>query len=77
MYEGIIHLTRSVELRDPTWNYFVLGVAFVVEGVSWLIALRELFKRKDADVGFWQGFRPVKAPLFSLCSAKIPPRWQA
>jgi cation diffusion facilitator family transporter len=44
-YEGISHLLRPHALADPNdpkWSYLVLGVAFVFDGSSWLIALREL-----------------------------------
>lgn len=48
-YEGISHLLRPHALADPTWNYLVLGIAFVFDGSSWVIALRELLPaiRKD------------------------------
>jgi len=62
IYEGILHLSQPRELRNPTWNYVVLGIAFVVEGISWYIALRELLKRKDANESFWHGLRESKDP---------------
>jgi len=62
IYEGITHLEHPTELRNPAWNYFVLAFAFVVEGISWSIALRELLKRKDPDDSFWQGLRASKDP---------------
>lgn len=62
IYEGIIHLSRSVELGNPTWNYIVLVVAFLVEGISWSIAFRELLKHKDPDESFWKGLRASKDP---------------
>jgi cation diffusion facilitator family transporter len=62
IYEGIIHLSHPNELRDPTWNYLVLVVAFLVEGVSWSIAFRELLKRKDTEESFWHGLRASKDP---------------
>jgi len=62
IYEGIIHLSRSVELGNPTWNYIVLVVAFFVEGISWFIAYRELIKHKDPEESFWNGLRSSKDP---------------
>jgi len=62
IYEGITHLQHPTELRNPAWNYVVLTFAFIVEGISWSIALRELLKRKDADESFWQGLRTSKDP---------------
>jgi cation diffusion facilitator family transporter len=42
IYEGISHLLSPHPLTDPTWSYIVLACAFVFDGSSWLIALREL-----------------------------------
>jgi cation diffusion facilitator family transporter len=49
IYEGITQLLHPRPLSDPRWNYAVLGVAFLFEGISWLIALRVLLPdiRKD------------------------------
>jgi len=66
IYEGITHLAEPYELRNLTWNYVVLGVAFLVEGISWLIALRELLKRKAPDDTFWQGLRASKDPAIFI-----------
>jgi len=62
IYEGITHLEHPTELRSPVWNYVVLGSAFIAEGISWSIALRELLKRKDEDESFWEGLRASKDP---------------
>ncbi len=62
IYEGITHMQHPTELRDPVWNYVVLVFAFIIEGISWSIALRELLKRKNADENFWQGLRASKDP---------------
>ena len=62
IYEGITHLQHPTELRSPVWNYVVLGFAFIAEGISWSIALRELLKRKGANESFWTGLRASKDP---------------
>ncbi len=49
VYEGITHLLHPSELTDPTWNYIVLGAAFLFEGSSFLVALREMLRRKGDD----------------------------
>ena len=46
VFEGITHILRPSPLEDPTWNYVVLGGAFVFEGTSFAIALREMIRRK-------------------------------
>lgn len=48
IYEGILHLVAPSELRNPTWSYVVLAVAFVMEATSWTIALRAL-RRASKD----------------------------
>ena len=60
-YEGIEHLRHPNPLQDPTWNYVVLGVAFVLDGGSWLLALREL-RRDHPGLGIWQAYRTSKDP---------------
>jgi cation diffusion facilitator family transporter len=61
IYEGITHLIHPSELREPTWNYVVLGIAFVAEGISWFIALQALLTAEE-DEGFWEAFRSSKDP---------------
>jgi cation diffusion facilitator family transporter len=41
-YEGITHLRHPHPLTDPKWSYIVLGIAFLFDGISWMIALHEL-----------------------------------
>lgn len=60
-YEGWLHIREPEPLRDPTWNYAVLGVAALLEGTSWSIALRE-FMRSKAGEGWWAAIRSSKDP---------------
>ncbi|HKI06400.1 MAG TPA: cation diffusion facilitator family transporter [Thermoanaerobaculia bacterium] len=60
-YEGITHLLHPHPLEDPTWNYVVLGLAFVFEGVSWAIAFKEL-RPKVGKEGLWKTLRSSKDP---------------
>ncbi|MBI1402588.1 MAG: cation diffusion facilitator family transporter [Porphyrobacter sp.] len=60
-YEGWLHIQEPEPLKDPTWNYAVLGVAFLLEGTSWSIALRE-FARSKGEEGWWQAIRSSKDP---------------
>lgn len=62
VYEGVHHLTHPGELGDPFWSYVVLGAAFVFEGSSWTIAIRETHSRKRPDESRWQAFRRSKDP---------------
>ncbi|MBR0553779.1 cation diffusion facilitator family transporter [Stakelama marina] len=61
MYEGYMHIVEPEELTSATVNYVVLGVAFVLEGASWVTAVREFSKAKG-DVGWWQAVRESKDP---------------
>jgi len=62
IYEGISHLQHPVEIRDPTWNYVVLGVAFVAEGASWVIAVRKLLEGRREGQSAWRTMRTSKDP---------------
>jgi cation diffusion facilitator family transporter len=61
VYEGITHLIHPHSLEDPTWNYATLGLAFLFEGVSWIIAIRAL-RSQFRDKGLWQSLRTSKDP---------------
>ena len=60
-YEGIHHLRHPSPLKDPTWNYVVLGAAAVFEAVSWTIAWRT-FNRRRGKVPFWRALRRSEDP---------------
>jgi divalent metal cation (Fe/Co/Zn/Cd) transporter len=48
-------------LHDPTWNYVVLGVAALFEGISFGIALRQ-FRRLAGAEPFWEAISRSKDP---------------
>ncbi|MEJ2209241.1 MAG: cation diffusion facilitator family transporter [Anaerolineae bacterium] len=62
LYEGISHLQHPSEIGDPTWNYVVLAVGVVAEGVSWVIALRVFLRTKGREENLWQALRTSKDP---------------
>jgi len=62
IYEGITHILDPTPLEDPLVNYIVLGVAFILEGSSWLVALREVLSEKMPDEGFIGSVRTAKDP---------------
>jgi cation diffusion facilitator family transporter len=35
IYEGVSHIRHPVEIENPVWNYAVLGVSMLFEGISW------------------------------------------
>ncbi len=61
IYEGWLHYLDPEPLRDPLINYIVLGVAFLLEGGSWFIAIRE-FNAKRGGAGWWESFVASKDP---------------
>jgi len=61
LYEGWRHVVDPEPLRDPTINYIVLGVAVLLEGTSWGIAVRE-FNAGRGSFGWWQAVKRSKDP---------------
>lgn len=61
IYEGIKHLLHPEPMGDPTWNYWVLGFAFVFEGIALTVAVRE-FNRVRGELGVWSAIRRGKDP---------------
>ena len=60
-YEGIEHLKQPAALSDPTWNYWVLGLSLVFEGISCFLAFKA-FNADRGDAGFWETLRRSKDP---------------
>lgn len=64
LYEGISHIRHvapEAVLADPTPNYIVLGLALLVEGWSFSVAMRAFMKAKGGK-GSWQYIREAKDP---------------
>jgi cation diffusion facilitator family transporter len=61
-YEGLLRLLEGGgEVRDPTWTYVVLGASALLEGTSWMVALKKLNARRQGRT-FWRTFRESKDP---------------
>jgi cation diffusion facilitator family transporter len=54
VYEGIISLTGTRALTDPTWNYVVLGVAAVFQAWSWRVSQQELDRHRHPGESLWR-----------------------
>lgn len=66
IYEGISHIQHPESLKDPQWNYIVLLVSIVFEGISFSIALRK-FNQQKGKRGFIKELRLSKDPaLFAI-----------
>jgi cation diffusion facilitator family transporter len=61
IYEGILHIRHPEPITNPLVSYIVLALAFVFEGLTWLIALKEV-KRIKGSLGFIEGFEKSKDP---------------
>ena len=61
IYEGIIHIANPEEAISPTIAYFVLLVAFLLEGWSTLEAFKE-FRKAKANLSWFQAIRRSKDP---------------
>jgi cation diffusion facilitator family transporter len=61
LYEGILHVLRPPPLEDPTWNYVVLALAALFEGISFTVAWRQ-FTRERKGKSVWEALRSSKDP---------------
>ncbi|UOQ65983.1 cation diffusion facilitator family transporter [Hymenobacter volaticus] len=61
VYEGIEHLRHPTPMGNPLWNYVVLGLAFLFDGASFLVA-RRTFNAQRKGQSFWRAFRSSKDP---------------
>jgi cation diffusion facilitator family transporter len=61
LYEGINHLLRPRPIQNLTWNYVVLAASVVLEGTSWVLAVR-MFAGVKGRKGVWQTIRGSKDP---------------
>jgi cation diffusion facilitator family transporter len=62
IYDGIGVLIHPEPLKNPAWNYWVLGVASVFTLVSFAVGIREFRREKRAEEGWWRTFRRSKDP---------------
>ena len=60
-YEGIEHIRNPSPLSDPTWNYWVLGLSMLFEGISCFLAFKA-FNADRGEMGFWETLRRSKDP---------------
>ncbi|GAB3903204.1 cation diffusion facilitator family transporter [Larkinella knui] len=60
-YEGITHLQHPEPIENPVWNYIVLGIAFVLDSISLVTALRA-FNAQRGNQPFWAAVKESKDP---------------
>lgn len=61
IFEGAAHMRNPEPVRQAWVNYVVLALAFVFEGASWAVSLRQYLAAKG-DLGFFEAFRRSKDP---------------
>ena len=61
VFEGIRHISAPSPIEDAALAYGVLGISFVLEGASWLTAMRE-FRVTQGSLGWWRAVRRSKDP---------------
>lgn len=61
VYEGVRHLLAPQPLADATLSFWVLGIALVLDGASWVFAHRA-FSRMAGDAGWYRAIRRSKDP---------------
>ena len=59
LYEGMAHLRHPEPLKNPLWNYLVLGVAFALDGYSLRTAWRA-FSAQRGEQPFWEALKNSK-----------------
>ena len=65
VYEGISHVMAPVPMSNTVVNYVVLSLAFVFEGVSWGVAIKE-FRSAKGDRGYFEAVRQSKDPTMFM-----------
>ncbi|MER8463123.1 cation diffusion facilitator family transporter [Mesorhizobium sp. M1409] len=60
-YEGVIHIMAPEPVANVKVNYIVLGLSFLFEGSSWLVALKE-FRKQKGEQGWLRAVQSSKDP---------------
>ena len=61
VYEGINRIMNPQPIERPEIIYWVLGISFVFEGISWWVSMRA-FGAAKRNLGWWEAFRRSKDP---------------
>jgi cation diffusion facilitator family transporter len=60
-YEGVVHMMDPEPVANAKVNYIVLGLSFLFEASSWMVALKE-FRRLKGQQGWLQAVKTSKDP---------------
>jgi cation diffusion facilitator family transporter len=61
LFEGVQRVLKPAPIQSPIISYVVLGVAFLLEGSSWTISLRQ-FGAAKGELNYYEAFRRSKDP---------------
>jgi len=61
VYEGLVRFRHPGFIGEPIWNYSILAIAFVFNGVSLTSALK-VFNKQRGDISFWEAVTLSKDP---------------
>ena len=61
LYEGVRHFMHPEPPGDPSWNYVVLGFAFVFESISWVFGWKA-FRSAKGEMGILEAIHRSKDP---------------
>lgn len=61
LYQGIARVLKPEPIEDPLVSFVVLGLSFVFEGATWLIAWRR-FRSENKGYGYYEAFIRSKDP---------------
>jgi cation diffusion facilitator family transporter len=61
LYQGVVHVLYPRPIEQPLVSLAVLGLSFIFEGTSWLIALRSL-RASGRRFGYYEAFLRSKDP---------------
>lgn len=62
IYEGILRLMNPEPIKVPIWNYIVLGASFLIEGTSFVIALRHFHAQNKSGLTMFAAIKRSKNP---------------
>lgn len=61
VYEGVDHILHPAPIQYQFVNYTVLAIAFMLDGATWLVSLKQFVAAKG-PLGFYEAFRRSKDP---------------
>jgi divalent metal cation (Fe/Co/Zn/Cd) transporter len=61
LFEGVQRVLKPEPIQAPIVNYVVLGVAFLLEGSSWVVSFRR-FRAAKGKLSYYEAFRRSKDP---------------